>query len=141
MPQGQHGPMGSAAPGHNAVSRKNNKPMSAHIARLKTDPAKPRPRRRKVERHAAWTKARLQSSYGDREDVTLCDLSTHGCCVRISENWLRTGSFVSIAIDSEPPLQAIVRWVRDGAAGLEFLRPVPDDRTEWLDLLDSSFFF
>ena len=71
----------------------------------------------------------------------IADLSTHGCCLRSEADWLRLGSFVSISLgEDEPGLQAIVRWVRDGACGLEFLRPVPSDRPEWHELMDSPFF-
>ncbi len=96
--------------------------------------------RRRETRHAARASARLDSSRGESAVVLLADVSTHGCAVSIEQPWLRAGAFVSIAIVQEqglqtPPLQAIVRWVREGSAGMEFLAPIPADRTEWHDLM------
>ena len=53
--------------------------------------------------------------------------------------WLKAGSFVSIAVGDNPALQAIVRWVRHDAAGTEFLRSIPPERTEWHKLTNSPF--
>ena len=46
-------------------------------------------------------------------------------------NWLRSGSFVSIKLEEDPLLQGIVRWVRNGAAGVEFIHPFSADHVEW----------
>ena len=93
--------------------------------------------RRREPRIPTRYAARLQSSRGDQEAAMLADVSLHGCCVNTSAGWLRQGSFVSVGLGEETPmLAAIVRWVRGGAAGMEFLRPIPSDRIEWLDLID-----
>jgi hypothetical protein len=34
--------------------------------------------------------------------------------------------FVGISVNSEWTIQAVVRWVRDGTAGTEFLRPISE---------------
>lgn len=115
--------------------------MNGRIARLTAATSADTPKRRKVSRTPANTVARLHSSHGDSASVSLLDLSTHGCCVRGAAEWIRIGCFVSIALGEEPALQAIVRWVRDEAAGLEFLRPVPPERSEWFDLLEARFGF
>jgi hypothetical protein len=96
--------------------------------------------RRREPRHPARASARLSSSRGESAVAALSDVSTHGCAVSLEQPWLRSGAFVSIAIAQEqgleaPPMQAIVRWVREGSAGMEFLAPIPADRTEWHDLM------
>lgn len=116
--------------------------MTVKLARLQSIPEEEpvtvaAPKRRKEARFAAWFDARLENAHGDGVDVLLADVSLHGCRVRCEERWLRTGSFVSISIESGNRLQGVIRWIRDGFVGMEFLRPIPSDRTEWLDLMDT----
>ena len=93
------------------------------------------PKRRKSPRVPAQAIALLGSLDGENARVVIGDVSAHGCSVRCAAGWLRTGRFMSISLDDAPPLRAIVRWVRDGAAGLEFLRPIPLERAEWHALM------
>ncbi|MBV1916499.1 MAG: PilZ domain-containing protein [Sphingomonadaceae bacterium] len=95
--------------------------------------------RRKEPRFAASFEARLENARGDAADVLLAEVSLHGCRVQCAESWIRTGSFISIGIADAAKLQAIVRWVRDDSVGMEFLRAIPDERTEWHDLMDASY--
>ena len=95
------------------------------------------PGRRKVRRSLVHVEARVTSSRGDRAAMTIGNVSMHGCNVRGDTVWLRIGSFVGVALDEGPPLQAIVRWVRDGSAGLEFMRPVAPGNRAWHDLINS----
>ena len=95
------------------------------------------PKRRKVARVPAWAKAHLRSADGERSDAVLIDLSTYGLRLRSAVKWLRVGRYIEVEIEGDQPLQAVVRWQRDGEAGLEFLRPIPADRAGWNALLDS----
>jgi hypothetical protein len=113
--------------------------MSAQLARLQRAPAVTATERRKVVRSPAEVNALLLSSHGDEASVRLADVSSHGCSVKGEVPWLRPGSFVSIGFGEEPALRAIVRWMRGDAAGMEFLRPIPPERTEWHALIDSPF--
>ncbi len=113
--------------------------MSGPIARLQSLPADIRRERRKVSRFPAEVTALIRAASGDEALVRLADVSTHGCNVRGEVAWLRAGIFVSIGFEEEPPLQAVVRWMRDGSAGMEFLRPVPSERREWHALINSPF--
>lgn len=92
--------------------------------------------RRREPRHTTCFEARVESTRGSTMDVVLADVSLHGCCVRGESEWLRQGAFVSIGLGNSPTLAAIVRWVRGDAAGMEFLRPVPNECHEWHDLMD-----
>ncbi len=117
--------------------------MNAPLARLGSakKEVRPdlRPNRRKEARYSAWIDAILESSHGDKAEVQLSEISLHGCRAKSDDAWLRTGSFVSIDIDGAQTLQAIVRWVRDGYAGMEFLRPVPPECRGWHDLMDMPY--
>lgn len=95
--------------------------------------------RRREDRIKAQYRARLQFADGADNEVELADISMHGCCIRSDADGLRIGRFVSIGIDEEPKLQAVIRWVRDGLAGMEFVRPIPPERDEWHDLMDMPF--
>lgn len=94
--------------------------------------------RRRETRHPAWASAHIANSAGQSQGVALADVSEHGCAIKGDAGWLRTGGFVSIRIGEQPSLQGIIRWIRDGAAGMEFLRPIPPERIEWHDLMDVS---
>ncbi len=71
--------------------------------------------------------------------MQLAEVSLHGCRIQTQEPWLRVGGFVSIYISQGEKLQSIVRWCRDGAAGMEFLHAIPAQYTEWHDLMDAPF--
>lgn len=118
--------------------------MKASYARLATEPdEETTPEaisdRRRETRVSASYQAILQFSEGVSDEVQLADISTHGCCVRSDAEGLRIGRFVAIGIEQEPMLQAVIRWVRDGAAGMEFLRPIPPEQREWHELMDMPF--
>ncbi len=78
----------------------------------------------------------VRSPRGDVGVARLADVSLHGCSLHIADSLLRVGGFVSIGIGGQPQLQAIVRWIRDGMAGMEFLAPIPAERTEWHELMN-----
>lgn len=87
---------------------------------------------------AAQIVARLSSMDGETVRVTIGDLSAHGCSVRCVADWLRTGRFISVGMDEGPPLRAVVRWVRDNLAGLEFRRPMSAGRSEWHEMIGQT---
>jgi PilZ domain len=95
------------------------------------------PGRRKSVRSEVQVGASVISSRGDSAAVTINNVSTHGCNIKGEATWLRIGSCVGVSLDGGPPLQAIVRWLRDGSAGLEFLRPVPAGNAAWHELINS----
>lgn len=94
--------------------------------------------RRREKRHATCFEATLEFSNGGRASVLLADVSLHGCCVRTDFGSLRQGAFVAIGLGAEPRVPAVIRWVRGNAAGMEFLRQVPADRTDWRALMDAG---
>jgi hypothetical protein len=80
--------------------------------------------------------AQVSSLDGISVSGTIGDVSAHGCSVLCAADWLQPGRVVSIGINEGPALHAIVRWVRQGLAGLEFLRSAPSDRHDWRALMD-----
>lgn len=98
-------------------------------AKLKIDPAlqrQPVPQTRRATRLRSHARAMLRSSHGDRSRALVRDVSVHGCSLETDAPWLRMGQFVSLRLSTEWTVQAIVRWVRDERAGIEFLRPITD---------------
>jgi hypothetical protein len=95
------------------------------------------PDRRRAVRAAVRAEVNITMSNGLEMRAAIADLSSHGCCLNSDADILRVGGFLAISLDEGHPLQAIVRWKRDGNAGVEFLRPVPGNYTEWHDLMDS----
>lgn len=117
------------------------KAAHARLASATDEDARARatPERRREPRVTAQHEAIVQFSDGKIADVQLTDVSMHGCCVKSEAEDLRIGRFVSIGIEDEPMLQAIIRWMRGGSAGMEFLHPIPYERTEWHDLMEMPF--
>jgi hypothetical protein len=113
--------------------------MATTFARLGSERDSTVLRRRKTERVRAQAEAQLATMQGDAETVWLGDASTHGCSVRCQADWLRTGRFVTITLGEDAPVQAIVRWTRDGVTGLEFLRPLSPTMRDWNRLIDQPF--
>lgn len=117
--------------------------MTVKLARLENipviDASKAGRNRRHEPRFATWFDAHIENGRGDDAKVLLAEVSQHGCRIQTDEAWLRIGGFISIRIGQGAPLQAIVRWRREGAAGMEFLRPIPADFSEWHELLDAPF--
>jgi len=111
----------------------------APIARLnaKSSASSEVDERRRETRVPTRYEAALQSSRGELEAAMLADVSLHGCCISTQAPWIRQGSFVSVGLGEFPKLAAVVRWVREGAAGMEFLHPIPSARYEWHELIDS----
>lgn len=117
--------------------------MTVKLARLENipevDESKAGRNRRREPRFSTWFDAHIDNGRGDSAKVQLAEVSLHGCRIQSGEAWLRVGAFVAIRIERGQPLQAIVRWNREGAAGMEFLRPIPDSCSEWHDLMDAPF--
>lgn len=116
--------------------------MNAPLVRLQTEQQpgfgrRSKSDRRRETRYSAWFKGRLHSSDGQKEKILIADVSIHGCSIRTEATWLRVGRFVAVSVDGGTKQDAIVRWVRDGAAGMEFLRPIPSNARVWADLLDA----
>jgi hypothetical protein len=107
--------------------------MSAKLPRLAASDSRlatPRALTRKVERRAVVGAVTIQSNAGERASARLRDISTYGCNLLSGADWLRMGRFITLRLSKERSLQAIVRWTRDGAAGIEFLRPISDAEAE-----------
>lgn len=113
--------------------------MPATMPRLSGGIRESKPGRRRESRYATTQEAALRTSKGDSAMVTLSDVSLQGCAIECSEAWLRVGSFVTVAVNGGEPLTAIVRWIRDGHAGMEFMAPIPPERTEWLDIAEVAY--
>jgi hypothetical protein len=89
------------------------------------------PRRCREERTANLGMAGKPEVLGE-----LTDVSAYGCCVETRAPWLSPGRVVAIALPSGPALESIVRWTRGSLAGLELLRPIAPNRSDWLALID-----
>jgi hypothetical protein len=72
----------------------------------------------------------VQSAHGQSSTRHLRDISVHGCNLIGEAEWLKTGMFLTVHLSSERSIQAIVRWVRGDACGIEFLRPISSDEAD-----------
>ena len=110
--------------------------MNALSSRIEEPQDLASPDRRRSARQSIWALATMTSPRGLTAEAELTDLSVYGVRIASEAEWLRLGQFVSIALGGEPPVQAIVRWMRDGEAGMEFVRPIASDRKVWRNLMD-----
>jgi len=61
---------------------------------------------------------------GTGRPLTLSDLSPHGCNIGASHWSFRVGQFLSLKFANAAKVQGIVRWMRDGQLGIEFVHPL-----------------
>ncbi len=103
-------------------------------AKLKIESGAGKPMRRekrRITRFLSSSRVSVRSSHGDSCKADLGDVSVFGCALQTTAEWLRVGMFGSIGLSNDWTIQAIVRWSRDGRAGVEFLRPISEeDATE-----------
>ena len=96
---------------------------------LGLDPLKSR---RRTERQRADAQVGVTSSIGEHTVAAVRNVSIHGCNLKTGAEWLRMGRVIGIEIQPARTVQAIVRWSRDGATGVEFLRPLSADDAQRL---------
>ena len=99
--------------------------MTAKIIEQQRLAAASRPLTRKAARRPARGVVAVRSSHGDKIRAELHDFSAFGCNIVSDASWLRMGSFITLKLSEDISVQAIVRWVRNGSCGAEFLRPLP----------------
>ena len=63
-------------------------------------------------------------SSGEQAEAAVRNVSTFGCNLQSNVPWLRLGRFITIGFEGERAIKGIVRWVRDGFVGIEFLRAI-----------------
>ena len=93
------------------------------------------PNRRETSRYQVAAQVKVTNGAGSNVTMSVEDISSHGCSIRGEVQWLRLGMILSIVLEDEPAVQAIIRWVRDGRAGMEFFRPITAAQTGWQALM------
>lgn len=69
---------------------------------------------------------------GDRDHhMYFSEISANGCRVRSLESILDVGDIVEISLGPIGPIDATVRWVRDGALGVEFTSSLEPEIVEY----------
>lgn len=114
------------------------RPLEAAIDPALCRVCSPRPRTRKAPRRSVSGDVVITHGAGEQAAGKLRDVSLNGCNVLCHASWLRGGMFIAIRLGDETPLQAIVRWARDGRCGVEFLRPITPEREQWMDLVEGD---
>ncbi|MET0589221.1 MAG: PilZ domain-containing protein [Novosphingobium sp.] len=109
--------------------------MVTAIARLVQPQESVRVAQRGAQRVIAQRRGLINSAHGESALVLIGDASSHGCSIQCASGSLRPGRFVSIGFEDGTPLQAIVRWVREDRAGLDFLHAVPAHLDVWQTLI------
>ena len=81
------------------------------------------PNRRKADREKAGVTAACRVR-GIAYRAMLSEVSQLGCCVEMAAEVTLPGERVVLQLGRLLVLPAIVRWVKDGKAGLEFANPL-----------------
>jgi hypothetical protein len=116
------------------MSEDGELPVAARLKLESVSSKIARPNTRRVLRFTAHTRVSVRSSHGDRSKAHIRDVSVFGCSLECDAAWLRGGMFVSIGLSSEWTVQAVVRWVREGRAGVEFLRPISEAEARMISI-------
>ena len=80
----------------------------------------------------------MTSVKGVEAPVVIRDISNYGCSIPPGPKWLRLGAFVWLRAGGESAAVGIVRWIRDDAAGIEFLRPLTPGGPGLASLIDDE---
>lgn len=117
--------------------------MSQRLARLPSIHTLEKPERRREPRHPTSQGVLVRCDAALRGGAWLIDISPYGCALHGESLALRAGLIVTLRPieaphDARTDLNAIVRWVRAEAAGLEFLRPVSHSASAWQSILSTS---
>lgn len=83
-------------------------------------------RTRQVNRKLITLHGRYSTGLGEAHEVTLRDLSPGGCRFELASEKIAPGSPLQIFVAETGPHRAIVKWIKDGEAGVEFLRPLSE---------------
>lgn len=107
--------------------------MSAKRKPARFEAEQVRPNTRRATRRIAEAVATVRNAHGDRHRARIRDVSVFGCSLASDADWLRSGMFVSVEVNQELTIQAVVRWSRQGVCGAEFLRPISDAEMREID--------
>jgi hypothetical protein len=99
-----------------------------------------RPNRREVSRYRTKAAVEVANTSGAKAAMSVEDISSHGCSIKGDVQWLRLGMILSIVLANEQPVQAVIRWVRGGKAGVEFFRPLTAAQSGWQRLITEAGF-
>jgi hypothetical protein len=80
--------------------------------------------RRRGKRLEVDAKATVGASLSERIEGHLTDLSELGCSFAAPAGAFGVGDTVWLRLDPIQPWRGIVRWVKDGRVGVEFIRPL-----------------
>lgn len=94
--------------------------------------------KRRVVRKASNVDVTMKSAQGEETPVVLGDISSHGCSVGRNADWLKQGVFVWLQAGGEAAVIGIVRWIREDAAGIEFVRPLTPGGYGLASLIDED---
>jgi PilZ domain len=64
--------------------------------------------------------ALIRRADGSELQAKLTDISDEGCRIECSDEVLRIGEWVELAVSSAPPVKAQVRWALGHSAGVKF---------------------
>ncbi|NOW46784.1 hypothetical protein FHW96_002948 [Novosphingobium sp. SG751A] len=87
---------------------------------------------RQAIRRPLTMSARCRLMSGLQDNVTVSDLSTHGCRIATRTLSLAVGTRVMLKLDGLEAISCTVRWVESGQCGLQFERPIYEPVVEHL---------
>ena len=82
--------------------------------------------RRRDARSTVPTDAEIEVDPGALTEAKIASLSIHGCEVRNAPHDIHVGQFIAIRLAGLARISGIVRWARDGSAGVEFAHAIPE---------------
>ena len=93
---------------------------------------------RRVARRLSSIEVTIASAQGAETPVVIRDISTHGCSIGWNADWMKPGGFVYLRAAGGAAVTGIVRWTREGAAGIEFVRPLAPGGGGLASLIDDE---
>ncbi|MBT0668068.1 PilZ domain-containing protein [Novosphingobium profundi] len=114
--------------------------MTRPVAPGAASPAVSLDERRREHRHPTRHRLFLRTNGAPRGRVWLVDLSSHGCCVQADGLDLRPSQALTLHRGAGVEYLAsghgaLVRWVHEDQAGLEFVKAIGASDTLWQGLI------
>ncbi len=79
---------------------------------------------RRADRKPLAMAAKCKTINGMRDEGSISDMSTHGCCITTRGLYFNIGMRVTIKPDGMEAVSGVIRWIAGNRAGVEFDRPL-----------------
>ena len=94
---------------------------------------------RRSERLRVTFFARCKTPAEQQCDIVIVNVTPEGCCISLNGAHMSVDQHILIRLETGETLNGMVRWMRDGQAGVQFVEFIDRNRLEYLRREHSTF--